>query len=83
MESTRNRRKESGLLRRTNDGRVLGGVASGLAEHLGLDATYVRAAAVGLALLGGSGVLLYLAAWALIPEKGSDFAIADGILRHG
>lgn len=46
---------------------MLGGVAAGLAEYLDIDALWVRIAFVALAVLGGSGVLLYVAGWLLIP----------------
>jgi phage shock protein PspC (stress-responsive transcriptional regulator) len=69
-------------LRRSVDGRVLGGVAAGLATHFGFKPTHVRFAFVVLSILGGAAIPLYLAAWAFIPEDGSDVAIADGLLRH-
>jgi phage shock protein PspC (stress-responsive transcriptional regulator) len=37
---------------------------------------------VALAVLGGGGVVLYVAAWALIPEEGSDISLAQRILRR-
>ena len=70
-------------LRRSVDDRKLGGVAAGVAMFFALDVAHVRIALVVLAILGGAGVPLYLAAWALIPEEGSDLAIADGILHAG
>jgi len=69
-------------LRRPVDGRMLGGVAAGLATHFGFEPTHVRFAFVVLSILGGAGLPLYLAAWALIPEEGSDVAIAEGFFRH-
>ena len=42
----------------------------------------VRIGLVALTLLGGAGVPLYVAAWLLIPEKGSEVAIAGEILGH-
>jgi phage shock protein PspC (stress-responsive transcriptional regulator) len=70
-------------LRRSVDDRTLGGVAAGLAAFFALDVTHVRIAFVVLSILGGAGLPLCLAAWALIPERGSDVAIADGILHAG
>jgi phage shock protein C len=70
-------------LRRSVDNRKLGGVAGGLATFFALDVAHVRIALVVLAILGGAGLPLYLAAWALIPEEGSDTAIAEGLLRTG
>lgn len=52
---------------RSTDDRFLGGVAGGLAEHLGVDAVLVRAAFVLSALLGGFGVVLYAGLWMVLP----------------
>ena len=41
------------LLRRASDGRMVAGVAAGLAEYFDVDVTLVRIAFVALALLGG------------------------------
>jgi phage shock protein PspC (stress-responsive transcriptional regulator) len=67
---------------RAVDGRMLGGVAAGLATYFSVQVTYVRIAFAVLSILGGAGFPLYLAAWALIPEEGSEAAIADRLLRH-
>jgi phage shock protein C len=68
-------------LRRSVDRRMLGGVASGLAGHFALDVNFVRVV-VALSFLSGAGVALYLAAWLLIPEEGSDASIADGLFSR-
>jgi phage shock protein PspC (stress-responsive transcriptional regulator) len=47
---------------------VLGGVAAGIAEYVGIDSLIVRVAFVALTFFGGSGVLLYLAGWLLLPD---------------
>jgi signal transduction histidine kinase/phage shock protein PspC (stress-responsive transcriptional regulator) len=54
-------------LRRIHDGRLLGGVAAGVAEHLGLEVLHVRIAFAVLAGLGGFGVALYGALWVFTP----------------
>ena len=46
----------------------IAGVCGGLAEYFGVDYTLVRLIAVVLALLGGSGLLLYLVAWIIMPK---------------
>ncbi|MDQ6755287.1 MAG: PspC domain-containing protein [Actinomycetota bacterium] len=48
--------------------RWIGGVASGIAERLGIDPVLVRGLVVVLALFFGVGVLAYGVAWALLPE---------------
>lgn len=70
-------------LRRSVDDRKLGGLAGGLATFFDLDVAHVRIALVVLAIIGGAGLPLYLAAWVLIPEEGSDIAIGDGLLHAG
>ncbi len=60
------------VLRRSAHHRILGGVAGGLAEYLGIDAAIVRVAFVVLALLGGGGIVLYLAGWLLIPAESGE-----------
>jgi phage shock protein PspC (stress-responsive transcriptional regulator) len=69
-------------LRRPDDTRTLGGVAGGIAQFFDVDVLYVRIGLVALAVLGGGGVVLYVAAWALIPEEGSDISLAQRILRR-
>lgn len=55
------------LVRRSH-GRMLAGVAGGIADHLGVDALLIRLAFVALVFLGGTGILLYVAGWLFIPE---------------
>ncbi|MGW0992869.1 ATP-binding protein [Streptomyces sp. NPDC002523] len=54
-------------LYRSGDGRWLGGVARGLAGHLGLPVVWVRLAFVGLSMANGLGALLYAAFWFFVP----------------
>ncbi|MER6736993.1 ATP-binding protein [Streptomyces puniciscabiei] len=54
-------------LYRSSDGRWLGGVARGLAGHLGLPVVWVRLAFVGLFMAHGFGALLYAAFWFFVP----------------
>ncbi|MGN6331973.1 MAG: PspC domain-containing protein [Motilibacteraceae bacterium] len=52
---------------RSSRGRLVAGVCSGLAEHLGFPVLWVRAGLLLLALAGGAGVVAYGALWALAP----------------
>jgi signal transduction histidine kinase/phage shock protein PspC (stress-responsive transcriptional regulator) len=54
-------------LYRSSDGRWLGGVARGLAGHLGLPVIWVRIVFVGLIMADGLGGLLYAAFWFFVP----------------
>ena len=55
-------------LYRSRTDRRLAGVCGGVAEYFGWDPTLVRIAWILLTLLGGSGVLLYLIFWLVMPE---------------
>jgi phage shock protein PspC (stress-responsive transcriptional regulator) len=52
---------------RSRDDRSLAGVCGGIAEYFGWSSTRVRVAWILLALCGGSGVLLYLLLWLVMP----------------
>ncbi|MFE2040133.1 PspC domain-containing protein [Streptomyces sp. NPDC059477] len=54
-------------LYRSGDGRWLGGVARGLAGHLGLPVIWVRLVFVGLFMADGLGALLYASFWFFVP----------------
>ncbi len=69
------------VLRRPTAGRMLGGVAEGLARHFGVDTTIVRIAFVVLTIAGGAGIPLYLAGLLLIPDEGSDQSIAGSLIE--
>lgn len=56
-------------LYRSGKDRVLGGVCGGIAEHFGLDSSLVRLAWVILTLAMGSGALLYMIAWIIVPRN--------------
>ena len=56
-------------LRRSADDRVVAGVCGGIGRHVGVDPTVVRLSLVVLAVANGLGVVLYLAAWALMPAE--------------
>jgi phage shock protein PspC (stress-responsive transcriptional regulator)/signal transduction histidine kinase len=57
-----------GLVRR-RDERMVAGVCAGVARWLGVDPIVVRLAACILALANGAGLLVYLVAWAVLPEE--------------
>ena len=48
---------------------MLCGVCGGIAEYFGVDSTVVRLVFAGLGIIGGSGVLLYLAAAIIMPRQ--------------
>ena len=61
---------EKKLYRNTKN-KMIAGVCSGLAEYLNIDPTIVRLI-WALIALGGAGIIAYLIAAIIIPEKPSD-----------
>ncbi|MCW2578184.1 MAG: pspC, partial [Modestobacter sp.] len=54
-------------LRRSRTDKVIAGVAGGLAEYTGIDALLWRVAAIALTFAGGSGIIIYVLLWLLMP----------------
>ncbi|MFA0963014.1 PspC domain-containing protein [Roseivirga sp. BDSF3-8] len=54
-------------LYRDPDDRVLGGVSSGLAAYFGTDPILIRILFILLLVLGGSGFLIYIVLWVIMP----------------
>ncbi|MFJ8749815.1 PspC domain-containing protein [Streptomyces sp. NPDC102441] len=68
-------------LYRSADGRMLGGVARGLAGHLGLPVAWVRFVFLGLFFADGLGSLLYAVFWIVVPLGVGGVAGAGGVER--
>jgi phage shock protein PspC (stress-responsive transcriptional regulator) len=58
------------LVSRSREGRWLGGVCAGLGQARGIHPAWIRGAFAIGALIGGVGVLAYLACWLIIPVEG-------------
>ena len=55
-------------LYRDTDNSYVGGVSAGLAHYFGVDAIWIRLAWVLLVAGAGTGILLYILLWILVPE---------------
>lgn len=56
-------------LYRSETNAVIGGVAGGLGEYFNIDPTIIRILFVVLGVSGGSGIILYIALWVIIPSQ--------------
>ncbi len=56
-------------LYRSRENKKVGGVCGGIAEYFNLDPTLVRLGAIVLIFIWGAGLLAYIVAWAIIPER--------------
>ena len=68
-------------LYRSRTDRMLGGVCSGLGAYFGVDPSLVRLVFVLLFIFGGSGFLLYLILWIVLPEEGRAYASSEETTR--
>jgi phage shock protein PspC (stress-responsive transcriptional regulator) len=53
---------------RNPDDKVLGGVSSGVAAYFGIEVVFVRLLFVVLTFFGGTGLILYIILWIILPE---------------
>jgi phage shock protein PspC (stress-responsive transcriptional regulator) len=59
---------ERKLYRSVKD-KMIGGVASGLAEYFDIDPTIIRVLFVISLFLGGTGIIAYIVLWVVVPER--------------
>lgn len=59
---------DRGVFRDTVEGKVAG-VCAGLSEYFKIDVTLIRVLTAFLIIAWGSGLILYLILWAVLPEK--------------
>ncbi|CCH35062.1 ATP-binding protein [Saccharothrix espanaensis] len=59
-------------VRRRRAGRVVAGVAGGVADHLGIEVFWVRAVFAALTALNGVGIVAYGLLWLFVPQRAVD-----------
>ena len=75
-ESARREAAARPRLQRSRRNRIIGGVAGGVANHLGAPVWAVRLTFAGLVLAAGFGLVVYLLLWLLAPLEPADAAQA-------
>jgi signal transduction histidine kinase/phage shock protein PspC (stress-responsive transcriptional regulator) len=78
-------RTEAGIPRyyRATDGRLIAGVARGLADHLNVNVLVVRIAFVALTFASGAGIIMYAAFWLFVPQAPSASVPGAGLGQQG
>lgn len=69
-------------LHRSETDRVIAGVCGGLAEYFNIDSTIIRLIFVLITIFGGSGILIYLVLWLVIPREGSSKNIPEEHIKE-
>ncbi|WP_166376069.1 PspC domain-containing protein [Aeromicrobium phragmitis] len=67
--------QDFGSVRRPRDDRMIAGVSTAVGRWWNIDPVIVRIGFVVLTFIGLSGVILYAAAWLLLPEEGKDRSV--------
>ncbi len=62
-------KQEPKRLYRNQHNKILAGVCSGLGDYFNIDPVIIRLLWVVLSIFGGAGILIYIIAWIIIPEK--------------
>jgi phage shock protein C len=60
--------EEPRKLYRSQTQRMIAGVCGGLAEYFNVDATLMRVVFLLLAVFGGSGIVIYIVMWIIVPD---------------
>ena len=68
-------------MKRSKDDRLLGGVCAGAAKYLNIDPVIVRVVIAVLTFVGFAGLIIYAAAWFLLPAEGEDKSVAADWFR--
>jgi phage shock protein PspC (stress-responsive transcriptional regulator) len=68
-------------LYRRREGRIVAGVCTGLADYFHVDVTLVRLLFAVFTIAWGFGALVYVIAWAIVPEEGEGASIAEDFVN--
>ena len=69
-------------LQRSRSDRMLAGVSGGLASYFEIHPAFFRVGFVVLTLLGGAGIVFYLAAALVMPDEGKEDSVVSAALRN-
>ncbi len=64
-------------LHRSQSDKILAGVCGGLAEYFRVDSTIIRLLFILVVALGGSGLLVYLILWLIMPKNAGGTAVIN------
>ncbi len=69
--------REDKKLYRTMEGKMLGGVCTGLSEYFDTDPTLIRILFVAALFIGSFGFWAYMALWIVMPRKAGEFTKSE------
>jgi phage shock protein PspC (stress-responsive transcriptional regulator) len=69
-------------LYRSETDKIVGGVCGGLAEYFGIDSAIVRLVFVLILVYGGSGLLVYIILWIVLPTQSTTYTSSDDVISE-
>jgi phage shock protein C len=63
-------------LYRSSTNKKIAGICGGIAEYFQLDPTLIRIIWLSSVLMGGTGILVYVICWIIVPEKQNSHVIS-------
>ncbi|MDP2951569.1 MAG: PspC domain-containing protein [bacterium] len=73
---------ETKKLYRQDEGKVIAGVATGIAQYFNLDPIVVRVLFVLLTFFQGAGILLYIILAVLVPKPSKEAILSEEVLKE-
>ncbi len=73
--------EQKNRLYRSRTNKIIAGICGGLSEYFNVDVTIIRLLWILITFLGGSGILVYIIAYFLIPERPVESGIATEQVR--
>lgn len=70
-----------GKLYRSEKDRMIGGVCGGLGEYFNIDSTIVRLLFALIMIYGGSGLILYIILWIVVPTKSETVKSSEEVIK--
>ena len=69
-------------LERSREGRIVAGVSAGLGKYFDMTPAVFRLGFIVLTILGGAGILVYIAAVLVVPKEGEERSIAEDVFAN-
>lgn len=79
-DKSKSQEQFSGLYR-SETNKVIAGVAGGLGEYFNIDPTIIRVLFVLLTVFGGSGLVIYIVLWLIIPSRTAESKDSRNAIR--
>jgi phage shock protein C len=78
----RSSQNENKSLFRSSQNRIIAGVCGGLGHYFDIDPTILRIVFVLMAIFGGSGILVYIILWLVIPSEVSNQVLSQDHIKE-